>query len=163
MRPTRAPAESPELRRLIELEQKAAELREALLPELFLPVSLDSADGVSDGVGGPFAARGEGDPFRPSVIGVRSALQVAEAFELAEEVVDRLLAHASPGGELGGSRPLGPWVQQEVQVRPVQVVEPLLVQMGEHPSQHLLPRHPQEDTDQRRPEGSSAAGLSKVA
>src|SRR4051812_41543233 len=123
---------------------------------------LDLADGVPDGEGGLFAPCGEGDSFRSSVVGIRSALEVSEAFELAEEVVDRLLAHASPGGKLGGSCPLWPGVEQEVQVGRVQVVESVLVQTGEHPTLHLLPWHTQKGADERRPKRPDPGCLSKA-
>jgi hypothetical protein len=105
--------------------------------------------------------RVRGDALGASVLGIRSALEVAETFELAEQVVDRLLAHPSPGGELGRSRSLGPGVQEEVQVGDVQIVEFVLVQPSEHPLQHSLPGHPQESADQWRPEGLIRTSRSK--
>ena len=99
-----------------------------------------------------FAAASEGDTLGTSVMRICSALEVAETLELAEQVVDCLLADASPRGKLGGSCSLGPRVQQDVQVGRVQVVESALVQPLEHPPLHLFPGHPQEGADQRWPE-----------
>ena len=106
---------------------------ETLPPELLLPVPLDLAHSVSDDVGGLFATRREDNAFRSSVVGVDLALEVAESFELAEEVVDRLLAHASAGGELRRPGTLRAGVQHEVQMRRVEVVESVLVEASEHP------------------------------
>lgn len=137
-------------------------MREALAAELFLPVSFDLAYGIPDRVGSLFAAGREGDAFRAAVVRVGSALQVAASLELAEEVVDRLLAHPSPGGEFGGSCPLRPGIEDDVQMGRVEVVEAMLVQTGEHPSQHLFPWHPQERADQGRPERLVTPIISKA-
>jgi hypothetical protein len=47
---------------------------------------------------------------------------------------------------------LGSRVEEDIQVRRVEIVEAVLVQPLEHPPADGLPRHPQERTDQRRPE-----------
>ena len=74
------------------------------------------------------AAWCEGDAFGSQVVGVRSALEVAEALELAEQVVQGLLADAQPRRELGRPRALWPGVLEDVEVRRVDVVEAALVQ-----------------------------------
>ena len=153
--------ESAQLR-LVELEQEAPKLGEALRSEPSFPIALDLADGVSHGVPRQLAAPGEGDALGASVVRICPALEIAESFELAEEIVDCLLAHASSGRDLGGSCPLGPRVQQDVQVGRVQVVESLFVQPLEHPPLHLFPGHPQESADQRWPQGLLGGPLSKA-
>ena len=75
---------------------------------------------------------GEGDALGAQVVGIRSALEVAEPLELAEQVVEGLLADPEPGGQLGGPRALRPGVPEDVQVRRVEVVEAALVQPLEH-------------------------------
>ena len=81
------------------------------------------------------------------------ALEVAEPFELAEQIVERLFADSQPSGQLGRPRPLRSRVPEDLEVRRVEVVEAALVQPLEHSALHGFPRHPQERADQRRPEG----------
>ena len=140
------------LRRLVEFEQEAAELGEALRPELLCPGALDFGDGVADYANRGGAAGGEGDALGAEVVGVRSALEVVEALELTEQVVERLLANPQPDGQLGGSRALGSGVLEDVQVGGVEIAEAALVQPLEHVLLHRLPGHAQERADQRRPE-----------
>ena len=91
----------------------------------------------------------------PPLIGalLRVPLEVAEAFELTEQVVDGLLAHPESRRELRRARSLRPWVEEDVDVCGVEVLEPPLVQPLEHPSADGLPRKAQERADQRRAEG----------
>ena len=63
--------------------------------------------------------------------------------ELAEEVVERLFAHAGVGRELGRALVLGAGVLEHVEVRGDQVGVAALVQAGEHPVAHGLERDPQ--------------------
>ena len=53
---------------------------------------LDLADGVPDHAHRGDAAWGEGNALRPTVVGTPSTLELAEPFELAEQVVRSLLA-----------------------------------------------------------------------
>lgn len=53
---------------------------------------LDLGDGFADHADRRVAARGEGDAFRTKVVGVWLALEVAELLELAEQVIQCLLA-----------------------------------------------------------------------
>ncbi len=101
---------------------------------------------------GPYTPVGEGDTFCSAVTGVRASLEVSERFELTEEVVGSLLAHASSGGELGGPEALWAGVEQEVHVGHIDVIEALSVQPLEHAAHNLLPRYPQERADHRRTE-----------
>jgi len=59
-------------------------LRETFRSELLRPGALNFADGVADDADHGFATAGEEDAFRAKVVGVRPALEVVEAFELAE-------------------------------------------------------------------------------
>jgi hypothetical protein len=63
--------------------------------------------------------------------------------ELAEEVVERLFAHAGLGCELDRARVLGAGVLEHVQVRGDQVGVAALVQASEHAVAHGLERDPQ--------------------
>jgi hypothetical protein len=93
-------------------------------------------------------------PMTATPRGVRTALEVVEPLELAEHVVERLLAHAEPSGELTRPGALGAGVLEQVEVRGVQIVEAVRVQPLQHVALHRLPRHAQECADQRRPEGT---------
>ena len=75
-----------------ELEQKVAELVEPFRSELPSPGGLDLADGVPDHAHRGDAAWSEGNALRPTVVGIPSTLELAEPFELAEQVVRSLLA-----------------------------------------------------------------------
>jgi hypothetical protein len=86
------------------------------------------------------------------VVRIGSALEIVEALELAEQVVESLLADPLPGGQLGRLRSLRPGILEDVQVRRVEVVEATLVEELEHPSLHGLPGQAQERADQRRTE-----------
>ncbi len=76
----------------VELEQKVAELVETFRSELLSPGGLDLADGLSDHANRSDAAWSEGDALGAKVVGIRSTLEIAEPFELAEQVVQGLLA-----------------------------------------------------------------------
>src|SRR5215207_2835960 len=83
---------------VVELEQEALELGEALRAEALCPGALDLGDGVAERVDRAGAAWGQGDAFGALVVGIGSALEVVEALELAEQVVEGLFADPQPGG-----------------------------------------------------------------
>ena len=56
------------------------------------------------------------------------ALEVAVLLEVAEQVVERLLGHPHASGEVGRPHPLGPRPEEDAQLRPVDVVEAVLVE-----------------------------------
>ena len=116
------------------------------------PTGLHLGDGLADHGDRGDAAWREGDALGAEVVGIRTALEVAEAFELAEQVVEGLLADPQPGGQFRGPRPLRAGVLEDVQMRRVEVVEAALVQPLEHAPLHRLPGQAQERADQRRPE-----------
>ena len=148
------------LREPADFEQEVAELGEAFRAELLRPGGLDFADRLADHADRGVAAWGEGDAFGAQVVGIWPAFEVAEALELAEQVVEGLFADPQPGGQLGGPRALRSGVLEDVQVGRVEVVEAALVQPLEHVPLHRLPGHAQERADQRRPEGCSARTIS---
>src|SRR5438552_5938113 len=121
-------AECAQLRHLVELEQEVAELREARRAELLRPGGLHVGNCLADYANRGGAASREGDPFGAEVVGVRSSLEIAEALELAEQVVEGLFADPEPSGQLGGSRTLRAGVLEDVQVGGVEVFEAALVQ-----------------------------------
>jgi hypothetical protein len=124
-----------------------------LLAELLGPFDLELADGLADDADRGDAARAEGDALRAQVVRVGPALEVAGTLELAEQVVERLLADPQPRRQLGRPRALGPRVLEDVHVRRVEVVEAVLVQGREHTPLHRFPGHAQERADQGRPGG----------
>jgi hypothetical protein len=75
------------------------ELGEAFGAELLRPGGLHFADGVADHVDCGGAAWGECDAFGAEVVGIGQALEIVEALELAEQVVEGLLADPQPGGQ----------------------------------------------------------------
>ncbi len=85
------------------------------------------------------AALSEDDPFGAEVVRVRFALEVSEAFELAEEVVERLLADSDLGGDVGRTRALRSRVSEHGEVGAVEVVEAALMQPLEHVLLDRLP------------------------
>ena len=137
---------------IAELGEKLVELGEAFRSESLLPVVFDLADRVSHGLTRQYAARCEGDALGARVLWVCVAFEVAGSFEVAEQVVECLLADAQPGGELGGSGALGSGVEEDVEVGCVEVVESVLVEPFEHPPSYGFPRRAQERADQRWPE-----------
>jgi hypothetical protein len=120
-----AGTDSAQLRRLVELQQEAAEPREARWAELLCPRGLHFADRLADHANRGGAPSGEGDAPGAQVVGVWSALEVAEAFKLAEKVVEGLFADPQPDGQFGGPRTLRSWVLEDVQVRRIEVDEQL--------------------------------------
>ena len=86
------------LRQFVELEQEGTELGEAFSAEFLRPRGLEIGNGLADHADRGAAARGEGDALGAEVIRIRSPLEVAEAFELAQQVVEGLLADAPPSG-----------------------------------------------------------------
>lgn len=78
-----------------------------------------------------------------------SALEVVEALELAEQVVESLLADPQPGGQFGRPCTLRSGVLEDVEMRRAEVVEAALVQPLEHVPLHCLPGDAQERADAR--------------
>ena len=98
---------------------------------------------------GGHTALGDVDPAGALIVGMRLPLEVAEALERPQQVVQGLLRHPQPDGELRRPRPLRPRVLKDRQVGGIEVVEAVLVQPREHPVLHLLERDAQERADQR--------------
>ena len=96
------------------------------------------------------AATSEDDASRAQVLRVASTLEVAEAFELPEQVVDGLLADTETRGELGGPRTLWARILEDRQVRRVEIPVSMLVQPLEHAPTHGLPGNAEQRSDQRR-------------
>ena len=124
---------------------------EAFGAELVCPVGFEFGDGVADGSDDGFAAWGEGDAFGALVMGVGLAVEVVEAFEVSEEVVEGLLGDPQLGGELGWAGALRSGVLEDGEVGGVEVGEAVLVQSFEHVALHGLPGEAQERADQRWP------------
>ena len=80
-----------------------------------------------------------------------STLEIAEPFQLAKQVVQRLLADQQPCGQVRRPPPLWSWVLEHGQVRGVEVRKAVLVQAIEHVLLHPFPWHTQEGADERRP------------
>jgi len=137
-------------------------LGEAFWAELLCPCGFDVADRVADHADCGGAAWGECDAFGAEVVGIRLALDVAEALELAEQLVESLFADPQPGGQFGRPCTLWSGVLEDVQVRRVEVVEAALVQPLEHVALHRLPGHAQERADQRRSERLRRCRFHKV-
>jgi hypothetical protein len=106
---------------LVERQQQLAELQEAFRAELSRRGGLDLGDGFADQADGGVAAGGEGDAFRPEVVGARPAVEVAELLELAEQVVQRLFADPQSGGQVGRPCPFGAGVLEDAQVGGVEI------------------------------------------
>jgi quercetin dioxygenase-like cupin family protein len=66
---------------------------------LLRPSGLHFADSLADHANRGVAAWGKDDALGALVVGVRPALEVVEALEFAEQVVERLLAHSHDGYE----------------------------------------------------------------
>jgi hypothetical protein len=152
MTPPRARPIERGLGRWVQVEQEVAELGETGWAESSRPVGLYLADRLADDADSGLAAGGEGDAFRSQVVGVSLAFEVVEALELAEQVVDCLLGHPQPGGQLGGPGTLRSRILEDVQVGGVEVGETALVQPFEHVPLHQLPGKTQQGADQRRPD-----------
>ena len=72
--------------------------------------------------------------------------------ELAEQVVERLLADPEPGGELGGPLALWAGVLEDDQIGGVEVGEARSCRRSSMCSLHRLPGEAQERADHWRPE-----------
>ena len=75
------------------------------------------------------------------------------AHQLAEQVIDGLLARPQSSGQLGRLRALRAGKEEDVQVRRVQVPEAALVEPLEHPAADGFPRNPKQRPDERRQGG----------
>src|SRR3954449_11112077 len=84
----------------VEIAEEQAQLGEALGAELVLPFALDGADDVAHRLRCASAAAGERDALEALVAGIVAPLQVAEALELAEQIVQGLFTHAALCGQL---------------------------------------------------------------
>ena len=135
---------------VVEVGEQGAQFGEAPGAELLFPFDLDLVHDVAHRACCSVSAAGEGDALEALVVGVVAALEVAVAFELPEEVVERLLAHAGASGELGGAQVVGSGPLQNGQVGGAEVGEAPLVQSGEHSLQDGFPGHAQERADEWR-------------
>jgi hypothetical protein len=129
-------------RELVEGEQECLQLREPLGAELFRPGRLDLIDCCSDDANCGSAAFRDGDPLAALVVWVGPSLEVAELFELAQEVVEGLLADLQPGCELRGPGVVGARPLEDDQVSGVEVSEAALVETLEHLPVDHVHRHP---------------------
>src|SRR3954468_24111015 len=84
----------------VEIGEKQAQLGEGFGAELVFPFALDVADDVAHRLRCASSAGGERDALEALVARIVAPLQVAEALELAEQIVEGLFAHAGPGGQL---------------------------------------------------------------
>ena len=134
----------------VELDEKRPELLEPLRAELLRPLGLDLGDRLADHSCDSVTTLRHRDAPRPQVVRVGETLDVPEALELAEQVVERLLAHPQPRGQVGGPEPLRAGVLEHDQVWRREIVEAALVEAFQHPLADGLERHPEEGTDQRR-------------
>ncbi len=73
----------------------------------------------------------------------------AEALELAEQIVERLLAQTALRGQLRRAQLVGSRPLQDAEVRSAEVGEAALVQACEQSLVRALPRHPEQRADQR--------------
>jgi len=151
-RPPRPPDRPPSSGLLVDSEEETPELGEVARADFLGPFGLEFADRLSDHVNRGLAAFGEDNALGAQVVGVGLPLEVVEAFELSEQVVEGLLAHPEPNGQLGGPCALRSGILEDVEVGSVEVCEALLMQPIQHASLHRLPGHAQERADQRRPE-----------
>src|SRR5580765_4364370 len=114
--------------RLLELEQQVTEPGESSRAELLRPRGFDLGDRFADDADRGEAALREDDALGALVVGVRLPLEVTEALERAEQVVECLLADSQLGGEVGRPRTLRSRVAEDREVGRVEVVEAALVQ-----------------------------------
>src|SRR5213079_1324067 len=101
--------------------------------ELLLPFCLHFPDDVAHSERCSLSALGQGDALEPLVAGIVAALQVAEALELSQQVVESLLAHAALRGQLRRAKVVGSRPLQDAQVRRAQVGEAALAQSRQEP------------------------------
>ena len=85
-----------------------------------------------------------------AIVRVGETLDVPEPLELAEQVVEGLLAHPQLRRQIGGAEALRAGVLHHDQVRRSEIVEATLVQALEHSFTDGLDRHPEQGADQRR-------------
>ncbi len=78
----------------------------------------------------------------------------AEPLELAEEIVEGLLAHPQSRRQLRGPRALWPGVLEDRQIRRVEIVEAARVQAVEHVLLDGLPRQAEQGADEGRSDRS---------
>ena len=140
----------PRLDHAVELDQQAPQLRVPLLPQLPCPQRLELGHGVTYHVGDGDAAPRQHDPPGTEILRVGPALEIAAPFQLAQLVVERLLAHTQLRRQVGRALALRAGVAQHRQVGLVDVVEAVLVQPLDHPPPHRVDGHAQERPDQRR-------------
>ena len=93
---------------------------------------------------------GELDAAGPPIVGVVASSHIAGPLECAEEVVDRLLAHAELGRQVRRPPPLRARVPQHRHVRLAEVGEAGGVEVVEDPPADGVDRHPHQRADERR-------------
>jgi len=88
-----------------------------------VPGPSDLGDRLADDADRRGAASGQHDALGAQAVGIGLALEVVEALELAEQVVEGLLGDPEPRGQLGRARALGLGVLEHAEVREVEVGE----------------------------------------
>lgn len=124
---------------------------------MLFPFGFDLSDDFADRCARGESSGGGVDAFGALVALVEIAGEVSELLELAEQVVERLLAHPGLGREVDRALVLGAGVLEHVEVRGDQIGVAALVQAGEHPVAHGLERDSQERADQRRRRSGSGS------
>jgi len=118
-------AASVDIQVLVECDERRPELAEALLAEERFPFGFQRHDRLSHQRDGLLAPRGEPNRDATLAVGQGATFDIAQLRQLAEQVVHRLFAHVRIPGQLGGAGPSRTRVLKNVEVRRVDVREPL--------------------------------------
>src|SRR5215469_10387666 len=125
-------------RALPDAQQQFFELAERLGAQFVAPLALDVAKNVVDpGVCGA-SAPGQADDPRTAFVWLIRSDEISERFEAAEQLVDRLLAHAGALREHAGTDAVGAGKPQHRHVRKADFAESHCVQFSDNPAMDRL-------------------------
>lgn len=133
----------------VELNQQLAQLVELRGSEFPFQFGLDIGDAFTDCSRNGVSPLGEPDAFEALVRWVVVADQVAELLHLSEQVVHRLLGHASLGCELRRAAVLRPWIAQDGEVGWDEIGEAGVMEVEEDSCDHGIRGLTQQCADQR--------------
>jgi hypothetical protein len=132
-----------------DLDQCNSEVREALSPQIGLPLAFHPLHGCADASDGGLPAFGEVNNTSAPVRGIPAPHQVTLGLQLTHEIVDRLPADARPARELRNPDASGRRVLQDHEVRRTDALEPFCLQVALDSVPHRLPARAEQRPDQR--------------
>lgn len=127
--------------------ERLDELRVALRPDHLGPALADLTGVLAPATGERPTPLGVADPSGPPVVGIGYERDVAEAFQVTQQVVGRLLAHLMAHGHVGRAQPVQRRELLERSMHRPQIIEAVRGKTGCDVGLQVFPGDPQPGPD----------------